>query len=241
MIYLLARSTPLVALVALLLVGATAQQEPIAEPLGKPTTWQQKEHGKLFRSYRGPGKLTQAEPGKDISVLVGGEAPVRPYGPNYTRPSAHLSRISCSSDAIVIGTLTDQVSALTEYENFIFTDATFIVESILKNNDRQTIRQGAEIVVTRPGGQLRMQGRWIRAEDNNFQRFQLRRRYVLYLRFIPATGAYQAFADRSFELGPQNFRRLTKFPLWNESAFPVSALDSFLSEVRFALTLTCPE
>lgn len=234
-----AKLLPAAGILLLLNVWVTGAQQVERE---RPTkTWKQKEHGKLYRSYGGHRKLTEIEPGKDITVLHGAEPPVRPYGPDYTRPSEYLSKITCSSDAIVIGRPTGETSALTEGENFIFSDHSFAVEEVLKNNPRQSIQPSTEIVVTRPGGRLKLGNRWIRAEDEDFKPFQLGGRYLLYLRFISATGSYHAFGERSFELRADKFFRLSKFYLWNEKKFPLLDTSSFLSEVRFARAEPCPQ
>ena len=92
------------------------------------------------------------------------------------------------------------VSALTEDEDFLFTDWEMVVEEVLKDNPQAPITVGSEILVTRLGGEIVLNGRSIRAIERAFRPFRPEGRYLLFLHFIPSTGSYQAFNDESFEL-----------------------------------------
>ena len=192
----------------------------------------QKEHSKLYKNHGGK-KLTEpdAQGGELIEDLLMTVPP--------ETPGEFLRGITCAADAVVVGTLISESSALTDDETFIFTDYKLRVEEILKRNVAAPFQVGADITVTRPGGTLQLNGRTVREELRNFRRFRLSGRYLLYLKFIPATGAYQALGNRSFELRANSFFKLTREQLWHESLYKLDSEAAFLEQARKSIAGPC--
>lgn len=158
-----------------------------------------KEHGKLYKEFEHGPKLADltAQGAGDVTVVE--DSPI-PVGPGYT-PPPFLNAIACEADAVVVGVLGGaSASDLTDDGHFIFTDYELTVEEVVKDNAAAPLRQGGGIVVTRPGGEVRLNGRSVRALDDAFKPFAAGGRYVLFLRYVPATGAYRAFGSGSFRL-----------------------------------------
>jgi hypothetical protein len=87
------------------------------------------------------------------------------------------------------------------------------------------------IIVTRPGGKVLLNGVIVKALDMRFEPLPINTyEVVLFLQYIPETGAYKTTQDTgSFELDGLLLRPLTK------SNFPPGVLqnkDSFLQTVR---------
>ena len=138
----------------------------------------------------------------------------------------------CDSDAVLIGQVKDKVSQLTENGEFTFTDYEIIVEDVLKNNAAVLINPQDDISVTRPGGAIQLNGRIIRGIDLSYKPFESGSRVLLFLKFIPATGAYETFrSDGSFALVGNELVKLT------EEALPADLENekdaaSFINKVR---------
>ena len=88
-------------------------------------------------------------------------------------------------------------------------------------------------------GKLQVNGRWIDARIKYFEPFRVGGRYLLLVKFVPTTGAYQAFEERSFELRDGRVFKLTPDRLWNETVFPPDDAEAFVREVRVTSTYRC--
>jgi len=164
-----------------------------------------KEHGKLYANYEmissNLNELASQGTG-DIELnlvtygtwALGSSTPAHPY------PDPFLEAFASSADAVVVGTTQSSVSALSEHQSFIFTDWTIAVNEVIKNNSASSIEVGAQIIVTRPGGTLVLNGRNVKINMASFLPFRQNRQYVLFLKYIPQTGAYMGLQDQTFEL-----------------------------------------
>ena len=115
-------------------------------------------------------------------------------------PPYALGMFACSSDAVVLATAQTSISHLTADQKFVYTDWTFTIEQVLKDNAKSHVPGGMTILVTRPGGTVEINNRKIYATDHNFKDFKASSRYLLFLEFIPETGAYKADGEESFLL-----------------------------------------
>jgi hypothetical protein len=130
------------------------------------------------------------------------------------------------SDAVVIGVVGEKKSFLTEDENFVFSDYELNVEEILKNNSALPIKE-KRVTVTRPGGAVMLAGHTVRAIDESLEPLALGSRYLLFLNFIPSTGAYKAFNSKgSFLLKGDRIVKLTRedLPFEMETGTETSSL-----------------
>lgn len=175
----------------------------------------QKEHSKLYCGYKGAGKnlgqLAEEQirkgKGDDLGiVLLPGIPELSPTG---TAVKDVLAELSCGVDAIVIGTVKDKTSQLTDCGTFTFTDYELIAEEVLKDNVISHLEPGSSLIVTRPGGKILLNGHVITAIDRSVKPLIIGDRYLLFLRFLPTTGAYEAadfdsaFRIAGSELVPQ--------------------------------------
>ncbi len=193
-------------LLALTLLGVLAarmsasSQENGSLQQSQNKTQKLKEHSKFFK-HHGP-KLRDITPRGRGVIEVVSDAPdtvTIPDAPGPRRLS--VAQAVCSADAVVLGTLNSELPQLTDDENFIFTEFEMGVEAVIKNNPAAEIRPGEVISVVRDGGTLVLNGKTFRATVEGFRPLSVGGRYVLLLRFVPATGSYLAFANGSFGVG----------------------------------------
>lgn len=186
--------------------GITQAKERMKE-VQAPATEKQKKHGKLLKQSQGRRlrELTASGTG-DITITA--EEPFI----IYTEPprSPALQTIVCNAEAIVAGVINDGSPQLTEDESFLFTEYTMTVEKVVKDNAAVPIQIGTNISVVRDGGEGRINGRTIHAKVEGFKSFEVGKRYILFLRFIPETDSYLAYANGSFELSEEKIIPLGK-------------------------------
>jgi hypothetical protein len=204
-----------------------------ATPVGEAAlTQQQKEHSKLYKQYKTGKKL------RDLTETVGDVSlrrDVGTQGSDYNEGGLDLQKflqsMTVDADAIVIGTVKNKSSQLTEDEDYVFTDYELSIDEVLKDNPQAPIREHGKITITRPGGTILLNGHVVEALDESFQPFRKGVQYVLFLRFIPSTGGYQALNSRaSFQLEDNKVNKLTK----EQFTFDNSDVSAFVQQVRAA-------
>lgn len=162
-------------------------------------TVQQKEHSKLYDDLNPRGKIRDLLQKQDelIVNLVPSLQYLSPEG-----ESPIISQLAERADTIVIGSITSKSSQITSTGTFVFTDYSFRIEEVLKGIDAVTPKPQSTITVTRPGGKVLLNGRVVTFNDYGFQPLRAGRRYLLFLKYLPATGAYQAVNQkgRSFDI-----------------------------------------
>jgi hypothetical protein len=196
--------------------SSTAQDKPTPIQRGK-LTQRQREHGKLFKN-KGVGNiyaLIQRRSAEGDSEAINIES--LPGTPELSRSgevdSDRLVTSVAQADAVVIGVVTDKTSQLNEAETFIFTDYAVNVVEVLKNNAASPISPNAVITVTRTGGVVQLEGHIVRAVDRTAKPLQVGDKYLLFLRHLPATGAYLASeGPNSFKLEGDTVMTLTEDP-----------------------------
>lgn len=190
---------------------ASTNQEKVKQ-LQSAVTERQKKHSKLLRQSQGP-KLRELAAKGSGDILLAVEEPFL-----ITIPGKEPSRLPfaqaavCNAEAVVVGTLKSDAPQFTEDESFIFTEYEMSVEEIIKDNTIAPLQTGGQISVVRDGGTGQLNGRTIRARVEGFNSFTVGKRYVLFLRFIPETGSYLAYANGSFELNGNEIIPLGKMP-----------------------------
>jgi hypothetical protein len=78
--------------------------------------------------------------------------------PANAYPHPNLRGIACDADAIIIGVPNNPEAALSSSGDFVYTDYQFRADTVLKNPPRVDLASGREIIVTRPGGELKLNG-----------------------------------------------------------------------------------
>lgn len=149
-------------------------------------------------------------------------------------PEAFLNNLASKADAVVIGTVTNKSSQLTENGAFVFTDYDLTIEEVLKENGTDSIQSHSSIVMTRPGGRILLEGRIVTARDRAFKPLAIGGRYLLFLKYLPTTGAYYAVNNKgSFELADnKSVKPLTEAP---DAPRVDKDAASFINDVRIAI------
>jgi hypothetical protein len=109
--------------------------------------------------------------------------------------SAFFQDLTCRADLVLTGTIQNSMSHLTASGAAIYTDYDFQIDTVLKNNPRSPLQQTRHIVITRPGGKLPVAGGFIQYDNQMLLRPRPGRTYLLFLRQIAGTGAYQPAGD----------------------------------------------
>jgi len=79
-------------------------------------------------------------------------------------------------------------------ETFLFTEHKVRVEEVIKNNSSAAIDPGAEITIMRAGGKVLVDGRTIVAIESSVKPIRVGTTYLLFLKWVPTTGAYQSIS-----------------------------------------------
>lgn len=145
-------------------------------------------HGKLFQ-VRAPGQIQQLLEAKK------GDVTLRPIGISseigIDMPlDAKLLNLTCRNDVVIVGRAGTRTSHPTANQGFIYSDWQFTVEQVLKENPKAPISGGTTVVVTRPGGMLEVGGRKVYAKLQHFRDFTSGEELLLFLDYVPETGAY---------------------------------------------------
>jgi hypothetical protein len=212
-----------------------------ATPVDKVVkTEKQKIHAKLYKEYSKDGRkslraLASSAPAGEVGGDVMPGTPVLTPGPTAFDLNEFLKGAVRDADAVVVGSVKSKTSLFNEPETFIFTDYQLGIEEVLKNNPASPINLSDEITVTRPGGAVVLDnGRLVRVGDRNLRPLAVDGRYVIFLKYIPETGAYSAFNNRgAFRLLDGRFYKLTDEQLPKELSGGDNAA-AFLGKVREA-------
>jgi hypothetical protein len=184
-------------LVFLLTLSACAQSTTPIQP-NKPLTPEQiaAVHGKLF-SAGVPGQIQERlrNTEGDVTLMpVGISQEIGIDLPLVWK----LQNLACESDLVVIAKADAGTSHATMDQSFIYTDWQFTIQQVLKDNPKAPVRAGDTITVTRPGGTLEINGRKVVASLRTFRAFVPGEELLLYVHFVPATGAYSMRTSQFF-------------------------------------------
>lgn len=120
--------------------------------------------------------------------------------PNAANPSGGidvtslLKQRACSSDSIVWGHPNAWLYHLSSSGSAIYTDYDFVIDGVAKDNPASSVLHRLDVVVTRPGGSITVgQGslKTISIENGAYPHLESSRQYLLFLRYISASGGYQ--------------------------------------------------
>ena len=191
------------------------------------------EHSKLYKQYSGRGDLRKLAEKTSGDIEVVNELPQKMF--QSDAPPVQLGTIlrdlTNSSDAVLIGIVKDRASFVTEEGTFVFTDYDLAVEQILKNNPVNLLHPSDKVSVTRPGGDLQLNGHSVRALDRSLAPLLVGGRYLLFLDYIPDTGAYKAFNSHgSFRIQGNRTAKLTmeQLPSDLEGGADIEVLAAFI-------------
>lgn len=206
-------------------------------------TAKQKKHSKIFEGYKDRAKLRDLMIQKgDVEVReeVGDVIlPAEPFNLN-----SYLQRLSCKADAVVMGMVKSKASQINQDGTFVFTDYEFTAEDVLKNNAADSINPNTDITITRTGGAIKLNGHTARAIDYREVPLIEGEHYLLFLKYVPETGAYKALDssrdDDSFQiLGDKKIKQVSSSPLPFEGRNNAVELSGFMTEVRSVVNNGC--
>lgn len=204
-------------------------------------TAKQKKHSKIFKGYKDRAKI------RDLIAQKGDVEIIQPVGnvriPQSFNLDGYLQELSCKADAVVIGRIKSKASQINEDGTFVFTDYEFTSEEVLKNNATAPINPNADITITRTGGAIKLNSHTARAIDYHELPLLAGEHYLLFLKFVPDTGAYKSLDssrdDDSFQiLGNRVIKQVSKNPLPFDGSDTVEAND-FMTKVRAAVNSVC--
>jgi hypothetical protein len=180
---------------------------------------------------RGKGEIIGTSLGEPMIPTVGTASP--------TKPGEFLANLACEADAVVVGSVAGKVARLTDDETLIYTEYELVVNDVIKDNTRSPISRREAISVTRPGGLIKVEGQLIRFEDRSFKQLQLKKEYLLFLRYLPGASGYVLANEKgNIILENGNFKQLGR---------PAPELNNFdgaqmlLNTVREFATNNCPQ
>jgi hypothetical protein len=200
--------------------------------LGVLTELQQK-HSKLFSIYKELQPYRVSTLVADRKNKVTGIEMGIGLGPKLKKsetPEDYFGKLATESDAIIRGKATKKVSQVTQDDSFTFTDYDVTISEILKNNAASPLKTGAAISIIRPGGKVVIDDIIINCKDEHYLSIPLNQDIVIFLKYVPETGAYHTTKDNgSFHLDGEILRPLTGIQ------FPPGVLQnsqSFLQTIR---------
>lgn len=137
---------------------------------------------------------------------------------NLSSPGCLLRNRTSRSAAIFIGTVVDAQAHLSPDKTGVFSEFSFQVESILKNDPKRTVAAGETVSVERSGGRVRMpSGKIVVSWTNQQNMPKVGSRYVFFL-----THDFETAGDTG-----DDFYLLTGYEFKNEKVNP---LDSSLNQ-----------
>jgi hypothetical protein len=221
-------------------ISSSSQKEKATPIEVGVMTAKQREHSKLYGQYS-TGRKLDAIPPEEFAKVKEPGVYIEPGTPviNPEVPPVSFEEftrnLACEADAVVTATIKDQTSQLTEDKEFIFTDYSAAVEEIHKNNQSAPISANIIITITRPGGRVEIKGKVVAALDAAFKPLKEGHQYLLFLKYVPQTGAYQTIRQGSFLIKGNTLVAMTDEPI------PGGKGDTreFTYSVRSALSTDC--
>jgi len=192
-------------------------------------TAQQREHSKLYETYERKNKIRD--------VLMKRQGGLRSFstacGFISLEPLPDLvTELTQKADAVAIVTFLSKSSQITANGTYIFTDYTLRVDEALKDARTGMLKPESTITVTRPGGKVLLYGQIASHTALTFKPLQPGRRYLLFLTYLPSTGAYRAVnADSSFDITDTRVESLNE----GTSRYFEKDLGPFVTSVRQAV------
>jgi len=171
-------------------------------------TERQKEHSKLYHWNDEDRKI------RDAVLKDGGLERFRISCGAFLDLPDLITELAEKADAIVIVSFVSKSSQITSDGTDIFTDYDLHMEQILKDANPGALKRDEIITVTRPGGKVLLYGRIAWIFNTAYESLMPGRHYLLFLRYIPATGAYQAVDHASsFDITEARVRTLSSAAL----------------------------
>ncbi|MGH9793585.1 MAG: hypothetical protein ACRD5G_02325 [Candidatus Acidiferrales bacterium] len=210
------KSNPFPRIIALLVValGLTTGPSPLPSqnPNPKGLTREQVAaiHGRIVQSEEaGAIPARMAEGTGDIYI----HAPYAIIDEIQLDTKNHLAGWMRDCDLVAIGRMGTGTSYMTARKGFLNTDWSFVVEEVLKDNTKAPVIAGRTITVIAFGGTTRIGDRTVHAIQKTYKKFRADDQYLLFLKFVPETGAYSVRWPLGFALSGQKIVAMATQPL----------------------------
>jgi len=109
-------------------------------------------------------------------------------------PLERMRRIACGADTILLGSAKRSAAHLFDDDSYVYTSYDFSVKEVFKDVESKLLRNGSVIEVTRPGGQILVDGIKIVAETEAEKPLLADSDYVLFLRYASGADGYMLAA-----------------------------------------------
>ncbi len=210
---------------------------------GKVTN-EEREYSKEYKKIYGNGdgkKLTEIREPGGIGIFIGPGSAPRSKSETVITANQFLERLSCQSDAVVVGMVKNKMSHLSDDETFVYTRYDFAVKRIIKDNSDSLIENSRTIAVTRPGGFIKIDEQVIKFDDASYKPLESNKDYLLFLKFVPTVNGYVvATPEGDFVLERNTFKRLSTGGLLNDLKNDTDS-EILLSMVQNAITANCSQ
>ncbi|MGI8470403.1 MAG: hypothetical protein ACR2N3_18340 [Pyrinomonadaceae bacterium] len=179
----------LITFIALKQQAQTQDDVAVIQP-GRQITQKEKAYDRAYDSskQRKHKKLSQVRAPGDFNAYVNAGY-FDSINPNPNRGQIVGNRV-CNADAIIIGRAGNKSTHLNEDETLVYSEYDVIVQEIIKNNANSPIQVNSVIQVTRPGGNIRYNGRLIRFIDGKHSPLLGGNYYLLFLKYVPEASGY---------------------------------------------------
>jgi hypothetical protein len=171
--------------------------EPTTVRIGRPTNEERAYSQEYKKVYSGFAiepltNLTDAERSAKIQrgISIGKEKPFFLGDEKPPVAQEFLHTLACGADAIIFGSPVSRAAHLTDDETFVYSQYSFLVNRVFKNNLVSQIKSGSQIQITRPGGDVIVNTQIIRVEDKNIEFLKKAGQYVLFLHYVPKARGY---------------------------------------------------
>lgn len=189
--------------VLFLALVAWAQADSLSQTKAMTPEQAEKMHAKLIQ-VGSPGQIQEqlAHTQGDVHLRTG-----TAHEQGIGLPMAwQLANLSCQSDLVIVGKAIQGISYPTADQGYIYTEWKFAIEQVLQPNPKSSARAGTTVSVIRPGGMIEFDGRKVYAELDYFPDFKPGQHLLLYVRFIPQTGAYSLRQPNVFPVSDNNLQ-----------------------------------
>ena len=96
----------------------------------------------------------------------------------------------CQADAVAIGKVNGAASHVGSSNTSVYSDVSFVADTVLKDNRANPLAAKGPVVVTRPGGTVALPAGRVQFDFKEFPRWEPGRVYMQFLKYIPASGGY---------------------------------------------------
>lgn len=151
-------------------------------------TDRQRQHSKLYDGRGGGEKIVDLlRTQNEVSIVWSIPSRGSEMPSTQLTQSSFLHGATCNSDVIVIGNVLSQESQITNDGYFVFTDYTINIETVLKSKNTGALKPTHNIVVSRPGGKVRVNGKLVVAIDQSSKALKIGNQYLFFMKSISGT------------------------------------------------------